>query len=837
MLEKYNIVVTPMKRHLSILTFLPLFCSDPSFAGTEGHSHKIYRAMRTEASLKIDGVIDEIVWNNAEAVDDFVQLEPYEGSGVSQRTLVRLMYDNANLYVSAMMFDSSPDSILMELGNRDEGANLNSDAFRLGLDPYNTRQTGYVFEVTVSGVQSESYNDDLAFNAVWESATQIRNDGWSMEMRIPYSAIRFPAKEQQEWGLQFARLIRRNREYDQWSLTPKEVQNRMSYWGTMHGMHGVSPPLRLSLTPYLSVYAENSPVYTSSGVDGYTNSYSYSGGADLKVGLDERFTLDVTLLPDFSQVQSDNKVKNLTAFETIYEEKRPFFNEGTDLFSKGGLFYSRRIGKTPSLFYSIPGMLEEGEKIEKNPDKARLINATKISGRTDKGLGIGMLNAITNSTYASIRRADGTFRKIETEPLSNFNIIVFDQQLKNNSRFFIANTNVMREGKARDANVSSGELSLENKKNTFRFRGGYSMSLINLFEEDQLTGSSGKVTKTGNQYFSSLDKVKGKSQYGISYEVTDRLYDKNDMGYIFRKDYSVVNAYYTHYKFNPFWKYFKYGYASAWLNRQGRLSEQNTRTSFDIGGNIFLLFHSNFSFYSDFGSNLTRGKDYYEPRVEGLYVQNPVYNWMSVNFTTNYNKKLAFDFGGRSTLGASIDYFAYGYYVIPRYRISDRWSVSLSYYYDLYTNEQGFVAFSDDSQAKPVFGQRDVVTIVNTLNTRYLFKNDMSLSLVARHYWSEGEYSRFYSLRDDGGLTEQNWSGNANFNSNYITADLVYNWQFAPGSFFLVTYKNQILRDDSETGNNYFRNLSGSIDDAQQNSLSLKILYYLDYQHLHRKKV
>jgi hypothetical protein len=815
---------------LSILFSLQCFCSPLD------HSNKVYKASRPESAIRIDGVLDDEAWTKAEIADSFIQLEPTEGIAVSQRTVVRLMYDNNNLYVAAMLYDSSPDSVLQELGNRDEVSSLNSDAFRLSIDPYNTRQSGYTFEVTVSGVQGDAYDGDFSFDAVWQSATQIRNDGWSVEMRIPYSAIRFPAKSEQVWGLQFSRLIRRSREFDQWSLTPKEVQNKMIYWGTLEGMRDISPPLRLSLTPYLSLYAENGPVYTAEGISGYENSYSYSGGADLKLGLDERFTLDVTLLPDFSQVQSDNKVKNLTAFETIYSERRPFFNEGTDLFSKGGLFYSRRIGKTPRLFYDIPSMLEEGEQIEQNPDKARLLNATKVSGRTDKGLGIGVLNAVTNSTYATIKRADGSKRKIETEPLSNYNMFVLDQQLKNNSKIYVSNSNVMREGSGRDANVTATEASLENKKNTYRVRSGYSMSRVNQLQSNEQSMISESILSVGNQYWIALNKIKGKSQFGVSYEATNRSYDKNDMGYNFKRDYSSADIYYTFYKFNPFWKHFKYGNISIWGNRQGRLSENNLLTNLESGVNLFLLFNSNWSLYTDFGSSLARGRDYYEPRVEGLYFHSPYYHWASINFTTNYNKKLAFDFGSRGNISNSIGYKALGYYIIPRVRISDKWSITLSYYYDVYNNDLGFVDFNAEDSDHPYFGQRDITTITNSLNTRYLFKNDMSLSLTARHYWSEGTYDQFYVLRSDGGLTGTAYEDNENFVSNYITADLVYNWQFAPGSFFVVTYKNQIFKDANDTGRGYFKNFSGSIDDAQTNSISLKVLYYLDYQSLHRKK-
>lgn len=792
----------------------------PSYSGTRIHT-----------SIRIDGTLDEPAWKTGKIANQFRQLEPVENSNPGQNTEVILVYDNTSLYIGAMMYDTAPDSILHELGNRDEGDNLNADEFRLGLDPYNKRQDGYVFAVTASGVQSEFFRDDLTFDAVWESAVSIVKNGWIVEIRIPYSAIRFPKKEEQTWGIQFARLIRRTREYDQWSLTPKNVQNKMTYWGTLTGLSHIDPPFRLSVTPYLSVYAENAPTYTLDGTDDYESSYTYSGGADLKVGLDERFTLDCTLLPDFSQVQSDNKVKNLSAFETIYEERRPFFKEGTDLFNKGNLFYSRRIGRTPGLYYDIPFLINNGERIVDNPDKARLINATKISGRTDRGLGIGILNAITGNTYATVAGSDGSRRKILTEPFSNYNILVMDQQLKNNSEAYIANSSVLREGSARDANVTSGFYAFENKKHTYRISGMYSHSKI--VKRDSSNVAAGY---DGNMYQISIEKISGSSQAGITYDVSDKHYDKNDMGYNFTNDYSEVNAWYTFFKFNPFWKHFRQGNLGCWIDRAGKLSVNNVQTSLSAGINMFLLFNNNWSFFGSYNSQIGKGKDYYEPRVPGRYYSTPTYQAGSINITTDYNRTLAFDFGARTSVVPALNSVAYGYYIIPMIRISDKWNIKLSYYWDIYNHDYGFVTFQNTEADDPIFGSRKITTIENTISTRYLFKNDMSLSLIARHYWSKGIYDSFYSLREDGGLTKTNWDSNENFNSSYFTVDLVYNWQFAPGSSFLITYKNQIFSDNQETESRYFKNLSYTFDAPQMNSVSLKVLYYLDYQKVFSKK-
>ncbi len=814
-----------------LLFILSLLLSQQFIAAPPDVTKKTYQAARVEVPIKIDGLLDDEAWTFAGIADDFIQLEPVEGNQASQRSYIRVVYDNTAIYFSAYLFDSSPDSILTQLGNRDDGSNLNADAFRVSLDPYNTRQSGYVFEVSASGVQTDSYDQDLTYDAVWESAVQLQSDGWSLEMKIPYSAIRFPSRERQEWGIQFTRFIRRSREQIQWSYTPKSASNKMFFWGTLEGIEKIEPPLRLSVTPYLSFYTERSPHFLNGEHSGNDVAYSYSGGADLKLGLDERFTLDVTLLPDFSQVQSDNKVKNLSAFETVFEERRPFFKEGTDLFKKGNLFYSRRIGRTPALFYSVSSLLNDDEVLSENPDRSSLINASKLTGRTDKGLGLGIMNAITAEMQAEAKDPEGNVRKIQTDPLTNYSVVIADQQLKNNSNFYIVNANTLREGSWRDANVSAAQYTHENKGHDYRISGRYSLSQI--FQRDS---EGNKQNLKGNQYSFSAAKIKGNHKAGVWYEVGDKNYNKNDLGVSFVRDYTDANVYYTYVKYNPFWKYFKYGSLNIWTNRTGRESENNQLTELQSGFDLFLLFNNNWSIYSQLGTNLTKGKDYYEPRIEGMYYEKPKRTAGSINFTTNYNRKLSFDFGSRSAIIPVQDAFSYGYYVVPRIRLSDKWSVFLSHFYDRYVNERGWVSYEENESLSSVFGERNVITIENSVTTKYLFKNDMSLSLVARHYWSDGIYDRYFNLEGNGKLSEINANYDADFNSAFFNVDMVFNWQFAPGSSFLIVYKNAISRESTDSGLSYFKNLDNILDNPQTNSVSVKILYYFDYQYLNRKK-
>ena len=465
------------------LLFVFLCGASNLFAGTEKDTVIVRRVMsaeRVSVKPKIDGVLDDEAWKIAQISTGFEQNSPTEKAPISFDTEVRITYDNTAIYVGAMCYDTSPDSIKKQLGLRDQY--LNADNFRIVFDTYNTQQDAFDFSVSASGVQSDSRFSDFNFNAVWVSDVKILENGWSVEMEIPWSALRFPSKAEQIWGLQITRTIQRKFEFDQWALTPKGSPNPMKYWGILNGLNNIESPVRLSLTPYVTTILQKDSRFGPA-----TPSASVSGGLGLKYGLNESFTLDMTLLPDFSQVRSDNIVKNLGPFEIQFQEQRPFFTEGVDLFNLGGIFYSRRIGRTPSEFYSVPYLADSTEKIIKNPSQSRLLNATKVTGRTNNGLGIGILNAYVGNTYATaVDTVTGNTRRILTEPASNYNIFVFDKQLANSSRVYVTNTNVIRSGGYRSANVTATGFSLNNKKSTWNFSSDGGVS--NVFEPTYVQG-------------------------------------------------------------------------------------------------------------------------------------------------------------------------------------------------------------------------------------------------------------------------------------------------------------------------------------------------------------
>lgn len=817
-----------------------------SLAAPAQDSLRKYTAVRLASAPRIDGVMSDDVWQQAAVTESFVQNLPLEGGKPSHPTEVRIGYDNMALYVCAMIYDS-PDSILKELGNRDDG-NLNADYFRFVIDPYNTRQDAYDFGVFASGVQTDSKFSDPTYDAVWESAVKISDKGWCVEMKIPYSAIRFPKKPIQEWGLQMTRSTRRTREFDQYALTPSGKANPLRYWATLHGITSVEPPLRLSLTPYISAYAEKAPEYNPDNTYSYSNSFLYKGGADLKLGIDERFTLDMTLLPDFGQVQSDNKVKNLSYRETTYEENRPFFKEGTELFNKNRLFYSRRIGKVPGLFYNVPYMLNPNEVITENPSQVKLLNATKLSGRSDHGTGIGVLNAVTDNCFAEVKdEVTGSSRRILTEPLTNFNVLVVDQQLKNASNIYFINTNVIRKDYSEkdtagntlktyygDANVTGFGYGLINKKSNWQTDGHFFVSQKYMRDSIPYNYS----TQLGYSYFVGVRKISGSWQYGVGHEGLSKTFDRSDMGYQSIGNFQATNVYVTYNIYKPKRK-------DQWLLQA--FNDMNVhwannyttgkRTDLSSNINMFLLSKNYLGVLGGGGFSPYKNYDYYEPRVEGWYYLTRRYYHAYTGISTDYRKKFALDLKVNMAqyINEGIDGIYYGVDAQPRMRFSDRFSViyAFSYGYDKYN--EGFANF--DSSNNIIFGGRELYTYQNRLTSKFIFKNDMSLSLVARHYWSTGHYVAYFTLMPDGTLQENpGYQENNDFSYNAFNVDLVYSWQFQPGSQLSVVYKNAIETQDQIISSRFDKNFSSTIQSPQTNSISLKVLYYLDYQAVKRKK-
>lgn len=385
---------------------------------------KILTAVKAIQKPKIDAKLDDLAWKDVPFATDFIQNFPNVGKPASQRTEVKVVYDDDAIYVSAYLYDD-PSLIRKQITARDDEQLKDLDYFSVFFDTYHDQQNGFQFLVTSSNVQTDArlsasiatgYGQygDISWDAVWDSKVSIQKDGWIVEMKIPYISLRFSKKQVQDWGIQFLRSVRRTNETSFWRHVDPQVNGFVNQFGLLKNLVDIKPPLRLSFSPYLSSGVRSTP-----DKDGYRNELLGSGGMDVKYGLNESFTLDATLIPDFGQVVSDNVVNNLTPYEVKFDENRPFFTEGTEIFNKSGLFYSRRVGATPARYNAVKALANADPNINivKNPARTNLYNAIKFSGRTNNKLGIGIFNAIGSPMYAVVHdKTTGDRTKIQTEP-------------------------------------------------------------------------------------------------------------------------------------------------------------------------------------------------------------------------------------------------------------------------------------------------------------------------------------------------------------------------------------------------------------------------------------
>lgn len=788
-------------------------------------------AVKVDQAPVIDGNLDDEIWSAALVAGDFVQYQPYQGEDASYPTEVRLLYDDKALYIAAKMFDPYPDSIYTELGGRDADRNLNADHFNVDISPYNDGTNGFTLKVSASGVQTDSrqttgnrHGKDVNWDAVWESEVRITEDGWVAELKIPYSVMRFPQKPVQEWGINFWREIRRYREWSTWNPVDREVGTSFNHLGEIGDIKDLKPPLRLSMTPYISGYLEK---YGNSNEWGT----SYNGGLDLKLGLTESFTLDATLIPDFGQVQSDDQVLNLSPYEVKYNERRPFFMEGTELFNKGGIFYSRRIASQPRQYYDVYDVLEDQEKVTKNPSEAAMINATKVSGRTRGGLGIGVFNAMTRAMNASITDTlTGESRQVQTEPFTNYSLLVVDQSLKNNSYISLVNTNVWRDARADEnyytANVTATDFKFQNDNRLYSVSGKAAVS--QKYYDDTDTDLGYMVNIGGG-------KTGGIFRYQYKLELMTDTYDPNDLGYLRRNNTISNEVEFSYNTFTPFWRIL--WSRNTLTFRYNQIQSYREFADFQINLMTFVNFRNQNTTgfrmeYKPMGTD-----DYFEPRVDGWYYHSAEEFSFSTWMNTDSSKDLILDARvGVERKFSSYDQWGYNFSFKPKYRFSDRFSLEHNFEYRELNNDIGYVS-QDETEEQIYFGMRQNRTITNTLSANYIFSAKSYLSFRMRHYWSVADYrnDNYYLLQRDGRLREVDYGEDPSYSYNAFNIDMVYTWRFAPGSELSLVWKNALYSGENEIEEHFGRNLKNLFDQTGMNSISLKVLYYLDYQNLLRR--
>ncbi|SHL83390.1 DUF5916 domain-containing protein [Flavobacterium xinjiangense] len=767
---------------------------------------KVLHAKSIKDNITIDGKINEEGWKTASVATDFIMYEPDNGKPIStdKKTDVKILYDNNAIYVAALLYDNNPAKIKTEITNRDVFGV--SDVFSVYINGFNDGQQDFRFYVSSAGVQMDCLatedSEDFTWDAIWDSQATLTDFGWVVEMKIPYAALRFSNAEKQTWGINFMREIKRDVQKYTWNRVDTKIGAVIPQAGILEGIENVKTPTRLFFIPYSSAYYQQNEIGSST---------TFKAGLDIKYGINDSFTLDAILVPDFGQTKFDNAILNLEPFEQKLDENRPFFTEGTDLFNKGGLFYSRRIGGAPSTEPQIAG----NEEITNYPSSVKLINAVKISGRTEKGLGIGFLNAITKKTYATIQNNDtNEIRKEVIEPLTNYNMLVLDQRFNQNSSVSFVNANTTRNGSFRDANVSALLFDLNTKANTYNLYGDFKYSTINTTED-----------YTGFKTSLNFAKTSGKYRYLLSGKYLSRDYDINDLGIIFYTNYHGAYANGSYRILNPtkFFNTFK-------IEQELNLEIQNTTGKLQEGWYKTVIkarSRNNNYFELALIVNPIETFDFYEPRENGRYLQIPrrITSYFGTEF--NSNNAFTFDFAPSFTKYDQDGRITYELALGPKYRFNDQFSLSYVLDYTSKKNDRGWVAFDN---AGIIFAERNREILQNDITGKYAINNRMTINLTARYYWSYSQNHQFFTLQNNGYLIpNKDYSANKDRNFNSWNFDLAYSWWFAPGSEISFLYRNYSLERASRVEKNLNTNFKSVFNGNLTNIVSVSIRYFIDY--------
>ncbi len=598
-----NFISKNSQRGRVALILVPFLFPLRSNAQPEVNAPRVIRAVSISDAPRIDGVLDEEIWQRP-GDSGFIQRIPDDGQPSSAKTEVWVAFDKHALYVAAQMYDSAPDSIISRLVRRDD--EFASDWLQVGIDPNGDRQTGYYFATNPSGSIGDGliYGDtkiDETWDAIWDVGVTVNENGWTAEFRIPFSQIRFEQSKEGIWGIDFSRHIQRRNEDSYFTYQPRNDAVRVSRWSSLLGLGEVEPPARIEVSPYVvgtAKFVEQPPVqsFNAGFSDPFVAGRDYFGnvGVDFKLGLSGNLTLDGTLNPDFAQVEVDPAVVNLTAFETFYAEKRPFFIEGSQIlrfglsgsatpvdirWSNPSFFYSRRIGRTPQLAEYLRNNGEVTHEGYQNiPDRTTILGAAKISGKTTDGWSVAALTAVTDREYAEVDSAGVRFRD-EVEPLTFYGV---GRVLKefNNARQGLGIISTVVERDLRDprleAILNKGAYSAAvdawtalDEENDWSVSGwagvthvrGTSDRMVSLQQApqhyfqrpdaDYVNVDTSATSLTGWSSRLWLNKDKGALRFGTSLGVIDPSFESNDIGFHGRTDLLNAEVWGQYYWFEP----------------------------------------------------------------------------------------------------------------------------------------------------------------------------------------------------------------------------------------------------------------------------------------------
>ena len=755
-------------------------------------------AAQALGAITIDGKLDESAWAKATPITDFHQQQPNEAVPPTQRTEVRVLYDERALYIGARMYDSlgaagihAPlarrDQLLDSNGNNGSFNSLTTDKLIVILDPYHNHIDQAWFEINPAGVRGDQFNGDPSWDPIWQAATHVDSLGWTAELRIPYSQLRFSRDSAQTWGMQIWRYTDRLNEQDMWSFRRKSEAGGPMYFGSLNGLVIGLQPHQLEILPY--VESREQYKYALPGDPYHSNSYGrVSAGADVKYLLTSSLALDATVNPDFGQVEVDPATINLSAYETYYSEKRPFFVAGNSAFDFGNfscnfcsntsslnVFYSRRIGRPPQLNPYVGSVAE----FANTPDNTTILGAAKITGRTKAGYTLGLLDALTNRETAQYLPApNGAEKRQEVEPLTNYFVGRVKKDMNQGattiggaftSTLRQLNDTIVANRLRRNAEVGGLDFNQTWHQREYSWIGsilgsdvGGTASAIDLttrssahyFQRPDRNVTSDGIFNTkydpnatslqGYGFYTRVAKQTGSWFWETAQNWRSPGFETNDLSFLGRADYKWMNA-----NVGRQWTTPGRWYRNAVLLGGGQQQFNYDGDKTDLQeqvyyGTLFPNYWNLRSFYihhpTVLDDRLTRG---------GPVVMRTGFNFEEVELSTDARQRAVFDFTVQ--LGKGIGSDTHTLILQPGIALKPAANVfiSLTPSYIADENAAQYVEAVSDPTAASFYGNRYVFAFIKThtlsLDTRvnWTFTPNLTLQLFAQPFIASGAYSSF----------------------------------------------------------------------------------------------
>ncbi|HSU13980.1 DUF5916 domain-containing protein [Longimicrobium sp.] len=838
----------------------------PARGATAGSPQRTLRAAAA-TEIHMDGKLDEAAWATAAPAGDFVQQSPSDGSPATLRTEARVLFDGENLYVGMRMHDPHPDSIMAQLTRRDQGSE--SDGARVFIDSYNDKRTAFVFGLNPKGVKEDflRYNDgegiDSDWDAVWDGAAHVDSAGWTAEFRIPLSQLRFNAAAVNaggRWGLNFRRYLPRRGEVDFWSPIAANSNAFVSLFGELDGLQGLRQAHRLEVMPYVSSKLDHLPTADRTHFRG-ASTFAGGMGADLKAGLPGGLTLSATINPDFGQVEVDPAVVNLSAFETFFPERRPFFVEGADIFQFGNLntfnsygftqfFYSRRIGRSPQGAIRLDDVDEEHA-----PDATTILGAGKVSGKIG-GWSLGFMDALTNRENGQYRTSGGVDGRYPVEPLTNY----FVGRVRRDFHKGATVVGGMVTGVGRDLRGNEFDPFLRSRAAMFGLDGSHSWgnrdwTLSGYLAGTRVSGSADAIARTQRaaaHYYNrpdadyltydptrtSLDghdaglslSHSGKWDMSATYVEVSPGFETNDIGFMNRGDYRAFSTFYGQ-RNNTLTPTFRnrtaYIYHNAAWNFGGDVIYNGVGTGLQAQWKNF--------WYSQLSGTVTLPR-WDDRSTRGGPAIRRAGGWtVNAYQSTDGRKPLSFDLS--AGLGADGDGgWSRNAGVSATYRPTSSVRVSVGPSLTRSRNPTQWVDTQEDPTATATYGNRYIFATVDAtelaMDTRldWTFTPTLSLQLFAQPFVSSNDFHGYRSLARPRSYDFDPFATTSDddFTFASLRGNAVLRWEYRPGStlFFVWQQDRNGVTDEGQ-----FRlgdGISNVFDRGSRNVFLIKATYWLN---------